>query len=158
MNGAGLRSMVQDGWRSGTVVALATGIDPSPLVLPSFSSLFHYTLLVSPSLSLYYARFSISLPFSLSPRFLSLCLSLVSVEHTDTDVYTDLDVHIGSASSKAQKRKISFLARSCSLYRVCFSSRTSLHPRCDQIFCLSFRGSSTPVSMIRHLIGGYVRR
>lgn len=121
------------------------------------SSTTHYWSLPL-SLSLYYARFSISLPFSLSPRFLSLCLSLVSVEHTDTDVYTDLDVHIGSANSKAQKRKISFLARSCSLYRVCFSSRTSLHPRCDQIFCLSFRGSSTPVSMIRHLIGGYVRR
>lgn len=57
--------MVQDGWRSGAVVALATGIDPSPLVLPSFSSLLHHTLLLS--LSLYSPPppppISISLPF-----------------------------------------------------------------------------------------------
>lgn len=67
VNGAGLRSMVQDGWRSGTVVALATGIDPSPLVLLSFSSLLCHILLVSLSLSALSLPLSISISLSFLP-------------------------------------------------------------------------------------------
>lgn len=96
VNGAGLRSMVQDGWRSGTVVALATGIDPSPLVLLSFSSLLCHILLVSLSLSLLFLFPSLSLSL--------YHFSLFSVEHTDTDAYIDF--------RGTEKRKISFLTRS----------------------------------------------